>query len=270
MCHLWGLGYNGCIEPGASVRKMSSSIPIMAMVNPAQNPQNEIFRPRVKASPKSVDPNQLLYAEDLLKYYKFVLDGRTTQEVLQVWAAIYPVEWIRQAIVEALYQGRYKAISVEQILQIWHRRQQAQPHFDDDFEQLIRQRLPQNLNRLDNLEETSAVAELAADIHAQSHIQVEQAEGPRSTLKELTQFVQSRRPRQVGIDAVIDQAEAAVNSTADQAKKTVAHEPSSSSEALSNNHSSKAIEGFIPKTANSDLITKLRRSVSHDSDKTAS
>lgn len=251
------------------------------MVDPAQSPENappdnifkpNIFKPRVKAMTKSIDPNQLLYAEDLLKYYKFALDGQSTQEVLQSWADVYPVEWIRQAIVEALYQGRYKVVSVNQILQIWQRRQQAQPHFDADFEQLIRQRLPQNLNPT-TAAEPSAVAALAAEIHSQAHILPETDQSPSSTLEGLTQFVQGRRSRKVGIDSVIDQAEANVNMAADQAKKTLHHEStneSKTSESPSPAKPSKAIGEFTPQTSDSDLIAKLRRSVAQSRDKTAS
>ncbi|HAO10786.1 MAG TPA: hypothetical protein DCQ51_06355, partial [Planktothrix sp. UBA8407] len=48
-------------------------------------------------------------------------------------------------ILESLYQGRYKAISVEHILIYWQRRGQKIHHFTPDFERLICHSFPQNL-----------------------------------------------------------------------------------------------------------------------------
>jgi hypothetical protein len=46
------------------------------------------------------------------------------------------------AVLEALYQGRYKVISVEEILKLWHRRGQPTFHFTHDFERLVCKNLP--------------------------------------------------------------------------------------------------------------------------------
>jgi hypothetical protein len=46
------------------------------------------------------------------------------------------------AILEALYQGRYKVISVEEILKIWHRRGHPTFHFTGEFERLVCKNLP--------------------------------------------------------------------------------------------------------------------------------
>lgn len=234
--------------------------------NEPQNNQNNIFKPRVKAASKHVDPNQLLYAEDLLCYYKFALDGRSAPHVLQQWAKDYPVEWIHLAIVEALYQGRYKAISVEQILTMWHRRQQAQPHFDSDFAQMIRQRLPKNLKRPEP-EPQSPIAALAEEIQANAHLHHEKAAiaSANSTLEELTQFVNSRRSRQASVDAVIDHAEAEVDQAVKQAQQQISHEAAiAGEETVPDKPATQAIDRFTPDTADSELIAKLR-SVSQDS-----
>ncbi|MBE9031966.1 hypothetical protein IQ266_19705 [filamentous cyanobacterium LEGE 11480] len=241
------------------------------MADRPNEPQNQIFKPRIKSATKAVDPNQLLYAEDLLHYYKFALDGRSSQEILQQWAAEYPVDWIRQAIVEALYQGRYKTVSVDQILQIWQRRQQAQPRFDEDFEQMIRKRLPQNLAHRP-AESTSAVAALAADIQSNSHLPHTEStsNSADSSLAELTQFVQTRRSRQSSVDAVIDHAEATVDQAANQAKQQITHETNTAAnQPPVAPRGTKAIGQFTPHTTDSELIDKLR-SVSQEGDKTAS
>ncbi|MEB3295274.1 MAG: hypothetical protein VKJ24_19145 [Synechococcales bacterium] len=64
---------------------------------------------------------------------------------LENWANTYPAVWIRIAVIEALYQGRYKLVSVAQILEFWQRRQQPIPHFTHEFERLVSDRFPRNL-----------------------------------------------------------------------------------------------------------------------------
>jgi hypothetical protein len=73
----------------------------------------------------------------LLMHYIFDLGGYTAAELVNRWLDDYPGNWVRLAVIEALYQGRYKAISVEQILYVWHRRDQALPHFNHEFERLV-------------------------------------------------------------------------------------------------------------------------------------
>jgi hypothetical protein len=79
----------------------------------------------------------------LLTYYGFDLKGYSAIEIMTQWLQEYNNSWIRLAVVEALYQGRYKAVSVEQILGFWVRRNQPQFHFTPDFERLISRKLPQ-------------------------------------------------------------------------------------------------------------------------------
>lgn len=83
--------------------------------------------------------------EVLIENYGFELEEETPQTVAVRWLEEYEPAWIRLAIIEALYLGRYKAISVEHILQLWDRRGQARFHFTHEFEQLICRRLPKAL-----------------------------------------------------------------------------------------------------------------------------
>jgi hypothetical protein len=220
--------------------------------------QNDIFKPRIKSATKAVDPNQLLYAEDLLRYYQFALEGRSVAAVLQQWAATYPVEWIRLAIIEALYQGRYKVVSVAQILQIWERRSQAQPHFDDEFAQMIRQRLPDNLAS-QPVETTSAVSALAAEMQSSQRRQQRRRSGDANRLDDLTQFVQTRRSRLGDVDTVINHAEATIDRAAAQAKQQLTHTSEGEPIAADTQPiSAKAIHQFTPKTTNGELIARLR------------
>lgn len=85
------------------------------------------------------------YAIALLAHYKFELRGYTSEELVNLWLGKYPANWVRMAVIEALYQGRYKAVSVEQFLTVWMRRGQPIYHFNREFERLISRKLPQNL-----------------------------------------------------------------------------------------------------------------------------
>ncbi|MDX2212758.1 MAG: hypothetical protein SFY66_05655 [Oculatellaceae cyanobacterium bins.114] len=73
----------------------------------------------------------------LLTHYCFDLEEQTTEEVVRNWLAEYPAKWVLSAIVEALYQGRYKVASVEKILFHWRLRGQPTSHFDREFADLV-------------------------------------------------------------------------------------------------------------------------------------
>lgn len=92
-------------------------------------------------SPTS-DDIQAIETSTLLTCYGFDLRGLTPLGLINDWLEVYPLQWIRWAVIEALYQGRYKAISVEQLLNFWLRRGQPSFHFNSDFERLISNNLP--------------------------------------------------------------------------------------------------------------------------------
>lgn len=73
----------------------------------------------------------------LLQHYGFDLGGQETTAVVAHWQQTYPVEWLRPATLEALYRGRYKTVSVAEILRQWHKKGAVQTNFDPDFETLI-------------------------------------------------------------------------------------------------------------------------------------
>ncbi len=81
------------------------------------------------------------HAANLLRHYSFELEV-TVEQQMATWLKNYPEPWILWSVVEALYQGRYKAVSVEQILQIWQRRGQPLCHFTHEFEQLVGSKIP--------------------------------------------------------------------------------------------------------------------------------
>jgi hypothetical protein len=83
-------------------------------------------------------------AAELLTHYSFDLGGFTVERLIDYWLREYPVNWLRPALVEALYQGRYKAVSVTQILTLWKRRGQPLYHFNHEFERMICGKFPRN------------------------------------------------------------------------------------------------------------------------------
>ena len=85
----------------------------------------------------------------LLTHYSFDLNGYTANELMNRWQTEYPVKWLHLAVVEALYKGRYKGISVQQILVFWQRRGQVIYHFNMEFERLICSKFPESLTEVD-------------------------------------------------------------------------------------------------------------------------
>lgn len=77
------------------------------------------------------------HAIALLSNYSFDLGRYTPEQLVSDWASTYPPNWVRLAVIESLYQGRYKAVSVEQILAFWQRRGRPLYHFGNDFERII-------------------------------------------------------------------------------------------------------------------------------------
>ncbi|MEE3717860.1 hypothetical protein V2H45_14050 [Tumidithrix elongata RA019] len=72
----------------------------------------------------------------MLQYYSFDLGGYTTDDLARVWSK-YESSWVRLAIVESLFQGRYKAVSVNQILSFWERKGEPHCRFNREFERLV-------------------------------------------------------------------------------------------------------------------------------------
>lgn len=73
----------------------------------------------------------------LLTSYSFDAEGYPTEAVIAGWLAEFGPVWVSHAITEALYQGRYKVISIDQILKLWQRRGQPIRHFNREFESII-------------------------------------------------------------------------------------------------------------------------------------
>lgn len=93
----------------------------------------------------------LAQARSLIDSYAFDLGRDDAEKLLKYWLDLYHANWIRLATIEALYLGRYKAISIEHILNVWLRLGMPNPHFTYEFERLICRKLPQHLSDLSDL-----------------------------------------------------------------------------------------------------------------------
>jgi|694.fasta_scaffold03189_10 hypothetical protein len=73
----------------------------------------------------------------LLREYSFDIDNYQPEALISEWLDQFGPVWVGHAITEALYQGRYKMVSVDYILQLWHRRGAPLRHFNREFESII-------------------------------------------------------------------------------------------------------------------------------------
>ncbi|AIE75118.1 MULTISPECIES: hypothetical protein [unclassified Synechocystis] len=90
------------------------------------------------------DPG-ILQTVSLLTAYCFDLRGLAPKQVINSWLKDFSALWIRLAVIEALYLGRYKAVSVEHLLKFWHKKGQPNLHFSAEFERLVSRNLPRSL-----------------------------------------------------------------------------------------------------------------------------
>ncbi|ELS01424.1 hypothetical protein Xen7305DRAFT_00011280 [Xenococcus sp. PCC 7305] len=81
----------------------------------------------------------------LIKSYSFETNGNSVENLVQKWLHDYQGNWVRLAAIEALYLGRYKSVSIEQIMAVWLRIGTPNIHFKGEFERLICRKLPKYL-----------------------------------------------------------------------------------------------------------------------------
>lgn len=77
----------------------------------------------------------------LLHNYSFESAEVDLSNLVFNWLNLYPSKWVVAAIVEAIYQGRYKVESVSRILNSWHEKGYPSHHFDYDFADVVCKKL---------------------------------------------------------------------------------------------------------------------------------
>lgn len=213
--------------------------------------------------------------ERLLTYYNFQDEVQSREQLLDSWLRSYPIDWVRAALIEALYQGRYKSASVDYLLQLWKRREQSVPHFTNEFERLVSHNCPRTFLSLLQIPETAstsgqtvqpqAVASLTPQPISQSEerfqdslTELEQVLQDDALLSELAEF---ERPMP---DVTVLQADITTvqteNSDITALEELVDHlvaEALPRKEIPCRVNSTTPIHRFKPNTQPSDLYTKL-------------
>ncbi|MEM7592780.1 MAG: hypothetical protein AAF383_14880 [Cyanobacteria bacterium P01_A01_bin.83] len=156
----------------------------------------------------------LAQARSLIDSYAFDLGGDDAEQLLEYWLELYHPSWIRLATIEALYLGRYKAISIKHILSVWLRLRTPNPHFSYEFERLICRKLPKHLSDLSamspnspkivapNISQTSTEAEAEAELKTLSKEQstkqssARESEELRDAREPTARLSQPRNPMQ--------------------------------------------------------------------------
>lgn len=82
--------------------------------------------------------------KDLLDSYSFDTNQCNIECLIYEWLKDYKIEWVYLATIEALFLGRYKVVSIKQILTIWGRLGSPKTHFSGDFERFIGRDLPKH------------------------------------------------------------------------------------------------------------------------------
>jgi hypothetical protein len=83
-----------------------------------------------------------------IETYGLELDPDRVDAILETWLKQYDPTWILKAIVESLYRGRYKIVSVENILKDWQRLGNPRYQFTPEYERDILEKVPQPAPRL--------------------------------------------------------------------------------------------------------------------------
>ena len=83
------------------------------------------------------DKLNLSQAIAVIQNYGFDLKGQDISDLLERWLVRFSAPWIRLAVLESLYEGRYQAISIEHLLAFWQQRGEPHANFPEEFERLV-------------------------------------------------------------------------------------------------------------------------------------
>ncbi len=73
----------------------------------------------------------------LIVHYGFDLGGQSARAIVRSWRSKYDPSFLPLAVVESLHLGRYKAVSIEQVLNGWQRRGDPIFHFNPEFAEMV-------------------------------------------------------------------------------------------------------------------------------------
>ena len=139
------------------------------------------------------------HIKTLLDSYSFDTNQCNIEFLLDEWLKSYKCEWIYLATIEALYLGRYKVVSIQQILAMWERLGNPKTHFGGDFERFIGRDLPQQFpaqdledpelseTNSDCLKKTEEQASLQQNLVSEENIADETKSSQQSELSQLIQ-----------------------------------------------------------------------------------
>ncbi|AFY77705.1 hypothetical protein Ple7327_2404 [Pleurocapsa sp. PCC 7327] len=207
----------------------------------------------------------------LLARYGFELKGYTALELIDQWLRLYPAKWVRLAVIEALYQGRYKAISVEHILSIWLRRGQPTFHFSYEFERLVFRVLPP-------ASESKSASDAIEDSERENNELVARLQEVSKRLSRFHQAI-AKKPSTANTTPEESSTIALDRPTSQQPSQVSAQEntfpeakPQQKSSSLPNKefrllaNKRRAIHEFTPAIDRSDFYSKLKAVVRQESD----
>lgn len=175
----------------------------------------------------------------LLTAYGFDLRGGNPVQVINRWQADFSALWIRLAVIEALYLGRYKAISVEHLLKFWNKKGQPNFHFSAEFERMV----SHNLSRALTVTGDESMEESAGKLDKGSGLKVPPTVQNSSPEKKLAEPFKE------------DLLTLSRGSRSSQPSETNTLAPAKTSRSPLPTQS---IEQFIPITAESDILSRLR------------
>jgi hypothetical protein len=92
--------------------------------------------------PASMIHSQPSLVAIIIKIYGLSVDDHQIESILVTWFQKYDPAWITKALVETLYRGRYKLVSVDNILKDWQRIGKPRYNFTPEYEREILAKIP--------------------------------------------------------------------------------------------------------------------------------
>jgi hypothetical protein len=134
------------------------------------------------------------YIKLIIQIYGLELDCDRVDTFLVTWFEQYDSAWIFKAIVESVYRGRYKIVSVDNILKDWQRIGQPRYNFTPEYEREIVHKIPQltpqPIDRISPISSDVVVELPAVDAQSLSSIALAAAEEKKQELTSKSTAIQ--------------------------------------------------------------------------------